>query len=529
MKNFFQSVPIRVVVFVAILAFGIFIRTYNFHDWLRMNADQARDASLVSSVVSGNSAWPELGPKAGGTNFRLGPAFYYFEIISAKIFGNYPDRMAYADLIFSILSIPLLFFLLKKYFSENISLSLTALFACSFYAFKYSRFAWNPNSTPFWTMLFLYALLEIFGSQSKRKYVWAIIAGIAIGIGVQLHTFLLAGLPVVTMLAFGYFAIQQKRVMKYFFVILFVSLCFNIPQLLHESQTNGENIKALFSGAKTKQESQTFVGKVLKTSECYTAANIQVLSSVYYDNDTCDVYNKKSSATVLIGLLGGLFFFGGIVLTIRYIRKERDNERKTFLGLLLVYMGVLFLFIVPVAYEISLRYFLILIFMPFFFLGIWLKFLGEQPIPLKKIAFVGALSVLFSTNIIAIATNFRALASYSTDSKSGGFDIVYLGEMEQISAYMVSRSGDAKTVLLGGNKAYLFKAMNALVYLAHRHGIQIITLDKNKPDIVAPTFYLISTKSKPGFIVDLEGKNLTSVDSKSFGRFTVVSTLPTRQ
>ncbi|MEI8097055.1 MAG: hypothetical protein WCG73_03035, partial [Candidatus Moraniibacteriota bacterium] len=70
MKNFFRAIPTRVLLLTAILVVGIFIRTYNFHDWLRMNADQARDASMVSSVIDGESAWPELGPKAGGTNFR---------------------------------------------------------------------------------------------------------------------------------------------------------------------------------------------------------------------------------------------------------------------------------------------------------------------------------------------------------------------------------------------------------------------------------------------------------------------------
>ena len=377
-------------------------------------------------------------------------------------------------------------------------------------------------------MIFLYALLEIFGSQSKRKYIWAIIAGIAIGVGVQLHTFLLASLPVITILSFGYLILKKnKGLVKYFFIILFLSLFLNIPQILHETQTNGENIKALFSGAKTKQEtSRTFVEKVVKTSECYTAANIQIVSSVYYDNDTCDVYNKKNKATLLIGLLGGIFFFGGILLTFRYMRKEMNHDAKMFLGLTLTYMGVLFLFIIPVAYEISLRYFLILLFMPFFFLGIWSKFLSEQFASSKKTLLLAILLVLFATNIIAIRTNVRALMSYSTDLSGSGFDIVYLGEMEQISQYIVSRAGGSREVLIGGNKNYLFKSENAIIYLAHKQGIQVISLDRNKDDLVAPTFYLISTKSKVKFMKNMVSEEYKSLDSKSFGRFTIVSTLP---
>ena len=109
LKSFIARIPSYFWIVVLILIVGIFLRTYNFHNWLRFNADQGRDSEVISRVVEENSAWPLLGPKAGGTEFKLGPAFYYFEIVSAKIFGDYPDKMAYPDLLTSVLSIGLLF------------------------------------------------------------------------------------------------------------------------------------------------------------------------------------------------------------------------------------------------------------------------------------------------------------------------------------------------------------------------------------------------------------------------------------
>ena len=90
-----------------------------------------------------------LGPKAGGTQFRLGPVFYYFEIVSAKIFGNAPDKMAYPDLFTGILCIPLLFFFLRKYFEKYAVLSLTAIFAVSTYAIFYARFGLESEFNAF--------------------------------------------------------------------------------------------------------------------------------------------------------------------------------------------------------------------------------------------------------------------------------------------------------------------------------------------------------------------------------------------
>src|SRR3989344_5909340 len=95
-----KSADKHIWILMAIILLGVFLRAYNFHDGLRFNADQARDATLASQVIDGGKAWPLLGPKAGGTNFRLGPIFYYFQIISGKVFGNLPDKFAYPDLFF---------------------------------------------------------------------------------------------------------------------------------------------------------------------------------------------------------------------------------------------------------------------------------------------------------------------------------------------------------------------------------------------------------------------------------------------
>lgn len=132
-----------------IVALGIFLRTYHFRDWLRFSDDQARDAIIIRNIIEHKQSLPLLGPIAGTSTFYLGPAYYYIEYGAAKVFGAAPDKIALPDLLFSILAIPPLFFFLKKYFSEKLSLSLTALFAVSFFAVRYSRFAWNPNSTGF--------------------------------------------------------------------------------------------------------------------------------------------------------------------------------------------------------------------------------------------------------------------------------------------------------------------------------------------------------------------------------------------
>jgi 4-amino-4-deoxy-L-arabinose transferase-like glycosyltransferase len=133
-----------IVILCLIILIGAYFRLSGFHDLLRFNADQVRDAKIVDAMFEKND-FPLLGPKAGGTGFKLGPAFYYMEYVSGLIFGKSPAGIASFIPILAIFSIPLLFLLLSFYFPRHISLALTFLYAISFYAIRYSRFDFHFN------------------------------------------------------------------------------------------------------------------------------------------------------------------------------------------------------------------------------------------------------------------------------------------------------------------------------------------------------------------------------------------------
>lgn len=509
-----KNTPLIILALVVLA--GVFLRAYNFHDWLRFNPDQARDATVISSVISGERPLPLLGPKAGGTEFRLGPAFYYFQYLSAKIFGDYPDKMAYPDLFFSILSIPLLFFLLKKYFNPKVSLALTAIYSFSFYAVRYSRFAWNPNSTPFWTMLFLYALLEIFTPEAKRKVFWSVAAGVAVGIGMQLHTFLLVVLPLLVIIAFVHLVVKDKKILKYFLIVFLVSIFLNIPQLKNEFRTGGGNVKAFFEGMNIKKEKNSIPEKIIQAGKCYIVADVYIISSMG-GSDSCAVNSEKSGSGLILVILAILFSLGGVILAIRNCIMEPDEAKKRFTGLFLAYAWLLLLLMVPVAYEVSMRYFLILIFMPFIFLGFWIEFLTENS-KFKNIALAIISVLLIATNIISIQKDFAALSS---PKSSGNVDVVYLGEMEKVSSYIVANSGEQKEVFLDGNNLYLFKSVKSIAYLAGKAEIKVTQMDRKDAPVGQILFYLGNAKIKRSSLDELR-QGYEVLDSQTFGRFSVL-------
>jgi 4-amino-4-deoxy-L-arabinose transferase-like glycosyltransferase len=186
----------RVIIILGVILFvAIFLRTYHFHEWLHFGSDQVRDLVLVEGVVEHGNPWPTLGADASNTHFKLGPVYHYFQIISLMLFGVSAPAMAYPDVFFSLLSIPLFFVLLRKCFEENLALALTLLYAFSYYSIEFSRFAWNSNPLPFFVALFLLAFLHFLEEREKTPLAWSVLLGIAIGVGIQLHTLLLLLFP----------------------------------------------------------------------------------------------------------------------------------------------------------------------------------------------------------------------------------------------------------------------------------------------------------------------------------------------
>ncbi len=511
-----KAVPRYWWILLVILIVGAFLRSYNHHDWLRFNADQGRDAILVSSVVDGSQPMPMLGPKAGGTQFRLGPAFYYFEIAAAKIFGNSPDKMAYPDLISSILCIPLLFFFLCKYFDKYWALSMSALFAVSAYSIFYARFGWNPNSMPFWTILFLYSIHEIISGESRRKYLWSVIVGIAIGIDVQLHTTLLVALPIFTFVIFGYLSIKNRKILKYFLVILAFSLVINMPQLIDAHRTGRKNIAAFFQGLKTKQKSESSAaGNLVQSTNCLIQGNIEIVSG-YEISDKCSFGSDSSRGDISIFILGSVFVFGGLVLAVRYFLKETEAERRAFLGILFVFTGIMYLIFVKIASELSVRFYLPLFFLPYVLLGLWAKFVREKIENRSGLILLIAGMFLIGSNLFFVQKSFATLANYG---KPGGGDVkvMILKEAEEFSHFIVVNSNNKKKVYIDGDKEFLHKAYTPLKYLVGRSNIKLSLL-KNLP-LPDQSFQVVRQKNRKKI---LPGTDMNILQYKDYGSFSML-------
>ncbi len=257
------------VVMLLVLA----MRLWSFGDLLTFKMDQARDVKLIEEAYNGGvGELPLFGPRAAKTYLRLGPIFYYFEYLSMFIFGDQPWAVAVPDLIFSILTIPLFYYFLRQAFNKKVSFLTTVVFASSFFLNQYGRFAWNPNSIPFWSLLYFLGLYKVvnstslklrgiksqnqaFAGQESVKSLkfgigglgsgrWLLVAVVGYGVASQLHFTAMLAYPLIGGL-FGIIFWKRKWWQgiswKYWLGAIAILGIMYLPVVLSELYTHGNN------------------------------------------------------------------------------------------------------------------------------------------------------------------------------------------------------------------------------------------------------------------------------------------------
>jgi len=427
--------------------------------------------------------------------------YYYFQIASGKLFGVAPNTMAYPDLFFNILAIPLLYYFLKRYFKTNISLVLTGLYSVSYFAIEYSRFAWNPNPMPFFVLLYLLSLWKFLTEKEKTHWGWVVSIGAAVGIGVQLHTILIFLLTSVSLVAFIITMKSDWRLWKRWLAVVGIVLFLNANQIISETQHNFSNTKKLFdlsSGAAASGETRSKYNSLELDAVCHAQANTHIISSVGNKVD-CDYLTIVSMANNqrLLGMpvdmkkiieiaVGLIFSFFGYGLLIYFYIREKDYQKKTFLGLICLYISLCFLIIYPVITYLHLRYFLQLFFVPYLFLGLIFEFIRKK---YSKIFF----PAVFAASALIIGFNFNTLLAeaklYAANDHSQP-QYVVLGELIQMRDYIISQTNSSQKIYMIADGKYMQNYYYPLSYVLQEKNIILLREQKDLTKIPqgAPLF-----------------------------------------
>ena len=502
LKTYFAKIKsalsYQIWILLAIIAVGVFLRSYNFHAWLDFGSDQVKDIAVVNSVVVDHLPWPAYGPDMshsgeGGHSqrFLLGPMYYYFEIVAALLFGNYPDKLAYPDLFFSILSLPLFYYFLRKIFAVNLSLALTGLYAISFYALSFSHSAWNVNSIPFFSLLFLTALYEFILAKEDTHWGWIIALGIALGISVQLHAILMVLFPATLFFAWLIFLRKDLKIWKKMLLVILLMLILNLGQIVGESRNGFKNTQIFLGSLLSSSGSgnNIFI-KLAIDLNCNIQVNGQFYEYIFSakGDSVCDPTIIKALKQHLRGktvVFGDKFYFVKIGLSLALsligygllgycFKKETSKQKRQLWDLIILYIALSFLVLLPLEVDL-LRYFVHVFFVPFLFLGLAVKCLSEKIS--SKVWSLGVAFLLFSFFCFLNLTAILKTATVYTAQKRIDLDFIILGELEASLNYMETEAVGQKEInFLCDKRQVLF--CRSLEYIVKKRGTRFVKLSR---------------------------------------------------
>ena len=461
-EKFLQKKYVIPTLVLAIMLGAFAVRFYHFHDWLYFKMDQARDAFTISNaVINGPGNLPLLGARAGATKvtygfLHLGPIFYYFQYLSGVIFHSVsPEVFAYPDLFFGVMVLPLLYVFSRYYFQRYISLLIMTMYAFAYIIIEYSRFAWNPNSLPFFTILSFLALLKMLNAKNEKwRVLWVALWALGLTVGSQLHfvgffcLISISGLLIIYHYALWKKAkwrlILEKTVLKRILIsavmALAVFLFLYTPVIISDSMKNGANTKDFIEALSSKQAKKPFLDKFKLNVEQQVEDYTMITTGYLYPKNMTTASYAPIIFTLFI-FLAGLYFIGK-----KLVRGNLKQEKKDFLMLILLWVGVFFVLCIPLAYSIRPRFFIFTFAVPFILAGFIFEALEESRHKLYPVGIFALVSIIIGSNAIGTRAWFQEQAvsqiKHTTVKRTlilKTKDGVTLGQLGQAADYMYAR------------------------------------------------------------------------------------------
>ncbi len=167
---------------ILIWAGGLFVRFYRQSYLLGFFFDQGRDAKMAYQIIAGNN-FPAIGPTTGIEGLFLGPFWYYLITPGYFLSGGNPAIAACFISFIESLSIPLIFFILRRFNKRSAYLG-AFLWAFSYYIVRSSRWFSNPSPLAFFVFAIIFCLQKIF--QDKKSSYWPAVTFL-LGVSLQLE------------------------------------------------------------------------------------------------------------------------------------------------------------------------------------------------------------------------------------------------------------------------------------------------------------------------------------------------------
>lgn len=225
-----------------VILIGTVLRFYKLGEYATFLGDQGRDALIIKRIVTLEHL-PAIGAPTSIGQVYMGPFYYYFIAPWLLLFNFQPVGLAVGVAFFSSLYLLINYLIIRELFNKTTALISTVLIVFSSSLIEFSRFSWNPNLLPLFTLLTVYFVIK--SVKTGRWYYFAL-AGALVSFSNQLHYLALFMLLPVGLL----YLIQllRKKVSLVNCLMFAVScLIFSAPLIFFELRHNFLNTNNLIS------------------------------------------------------------------------------------------------------------------------------------------------------------------------------------------------------------------------------------------------------------------------------------------
>jgi hypothetical protein len=290
-------------------------------------------------------------------------------------------------------------------------------------------------------------------------------------------------------------------------VVILVLITLNFSQIISEKQTDYANLKAFIASISDddSENKKEILLNLSKDIDCHFQANLHIISSMG-DKKDCSFYvasligsekfekdfdRIKDPALVHGIFLTFVFSLLGYGMMVHNFRKEKELSKKYFLGLTVLYSGLSFLVMLPVISS-ALRYFVHVIFIPYIFLGLnvkWLqtKYSGKH----FSVAVIGIFFAIIAwLNFSSIQPVVKKLSDKTRNEPQ---DKIVLGESESIADFIIAESFPKKEAyLLAGAKYTNF--LKPLNYIASDQDFSLLIRKKEEKISTEQVVFFVTSK-----------------------------------
>ena len=236
----------ELVLLLFVFLIAAFLRTYKVRDLTTFSADQGRDALIIKKILV-DYRFTLLGPKTSISDVHLGPIYYYLLLPFFWIFKLDPIAGSIMTIIFDLGTLLLIFYFVKSFINPQSAIFALFLYSISLQVIEFSRIALNPFITPFFSILALFSLTQIF---IKEKSKFFIPLYLSLAVLIQLHYLNFPFIIVVTLASLvKYFFSKTDK--KNFLLGIFLGILILTPFIVFELRHQFFNTQALFAYFKT--------------------------------------------------------------------------------------------------------------------------------------------------------------------------------------------------------------------------------------------------------------------------------------